>query len=103
MGLETKLSSSSLHTYALKYSFGTFETNLLTIPSTVLGLCTMFIITYISEQVNERSIVAAMEDLWGLPFLIILYLLPANPNQWVYYVKLYHCVISTCVVDLGCT
>lgn len=48
----------------------------------------MYGITLISETFNERSLVASMEDLWSLPFLIALYLLPANPNQWVYFVSL---------------
>lgn len=68
-------------------SFNTFQTNLLTIPSTVLGMITMFGITMISELVDERSLVAMAEDLWTLPFLVAIYLLPAKPNQWVYYVR----------------
>jgi predicted MFS family arabinose efflux permease len=65
--------------------FGTFTTNLLTIPSTVLGTITMFGITMISEVVNERTIVSMMEDLWTLPFLVAIYCLPENPNQWVFF------------------
>lgn len=47
----------------------------------------MFLITFISESVNERALVAMVEDLWGLPFLVAIYCLPAKPNQWVYYVR----------------
>ncbi|KAJ7731135.1 allantoate permease [Mycena maculata] len=65
--------------------FGTFQTNLLTIPSTVAGIFTMFGITIISETVNERSMVAMAQDLWSLPFLVALYLLPAKPNPWIYF------------------
>ncbi|KAF7348512.1 hypothetical protein MVEN_01368700 [Mycena venus] len=65
--------------------FSTFQTNLLTIPSTVVGVITMFGITLVSETVNERSLVAMTQDLWTLPFLIALYLLPDHPNQWVYF------------------
>ncbi|RDB30327.1 hypothetical protein Hypma_007245 [Hypsizygus marmoreus] len=65
--------------------FNTFHTNLLTIPSTVAGMVTMFGITMISESVNDRSFVAMAEDVWSLPFLIALYTLPANPNQWKYF------------------
>ena len=68
-------------------SFNTFQANLLTIPSTVIGMITMFAITLISEIVNDRSLVAMAEDLWTLPFLIAIYLLPDNPNPWVYYVS----------------
>ncbi|KAJ4479892.1 major facilitator superfamily domain-containing protein [Lentinula lateritia] len=65
--------------------FSTFTTNLLTIPSTVAGMITMFAITMVSEVLNERTFVAMNEDLWVLPFLVALYCLPENPNQWVYF------------------
>ncbi|EPQ53585.1 MFS general substrate transporter [Gloeophyllum trabeum ATCC 11539] len=65
--------------------FNTFTTNLLTIPSQVLGIITMFAITLASEIVNDRSIVAMMEDVWALPCLVALYCLPDNPNPWVYF------------------
>ena len=67
--------------------FGTFESSLLTIPSTVLGIFTTFGVTLLSEVVNDRSRVAMLEDLWSIPFLIALYCLPANPNPWLYYVS----------------
>ncbi|KAK7683282.1 hypothetical protein QCA50_013544 [Cerrena zonata] len=65
--------------------FNTFQTNLLTIPSTVAGMVSMFGITLISEVVNDRAFVSMAEDLWTLPFLIAIYLLPEKPNQWIYY------------------
>ncbi|KAJ3824819.1 allantoate permease [Lentinula raphanica] len=65
--------------------FGTFTTNLLTIPSTMVGIVSMFAITIVSEMLNERTFVAMSEDLWILPFLVALYCLPENPNQWIYF------------------
>ncbi|KAJ3899340.1 allantoate permease [Lentinula edodes] len=65
--------------------FSTFTTNLLTIPSTVAGMITMFAITMVSEVLNERTFVAMNEDLWVLPFLVALYCLPEKPNQWIYF------------------
>lgn len=65
--------------------FSTFQTNLLTIPSTVAGMVTLFGITLLSEAVDDRSYVSMAEDIWALPFLVALYNLPAKPNQWVYY------------------
>ncbi|KAH0834881.1 allantoate permease [Lanmaoa asiatica] len=65
--------------------FSTFQTNLLTIPSQALGIITMFIITLVSESVGERTIVAMMEDLWALPFLVVLYVLPSSPNPWIFF------------------
>lgn len=47
----------------------------------------MFLITFISESVNDRAIVSMAEDLWALPFLIAIYCLPDNPNQWIYFVR----------------
>lgn len=75
----------------LLYRFGTLNTNLLTIPSTVLATFTMLGITMLSEVLNERTIVSMMEDLWTLPFLVALYCLPENPNQWLYFVNLSFC------------
>ncbi|KAG1795331.1 allantoate permease [Suillus plorans] len=65
--------------------FNTFDTNLLTIPSQAFGIITMFVITLVSEFVNERTIVSMMEDLWTLPFLVALYALPSSPNPWVFF------------------
>ncbi|OCB91010.1 hypothetical protein A7U60_g1757 [Sanghuangporus baumii] len=65
--------------------FGTFETNLLTIPSTVWSFTNTFLVSVLSEAVNDRARVSMIEDVWALPFLVALYCLPANPNQWVYY------------------
>ncbi|EJD08468.1 allantoate permease [Fomitiporia mediterranea MF3/22] len=65
--------------------FGTFETNLLVIPSTVLGLISMFLVTLLSEAVNDRARVSMLEDLWALPFLIAIYCLPENPSPWLFY------------------
>ncbi|KAG1859532.1 allantoate permease [Suillus subalutaceus] len=65
--------------------FNTFDTNLLTIPYQALGIVTMFLITLVSEFVNERSIVSMIEDVWTLPFLVALYALPSNPNPWIFF------------------
>ncbi|KZT28043.1 allantoate permease [Neolentinus lepideus HHB14362 ss-1] len=65
--------------------FDTFRTNLLTIPSQVFGMISMFGIALISETLNDRSIVSMMEDVWALPCLVALYCLPENPNPWAYF------------------
>ncbi|KAK7439381.1 hypothetical protein VKT23_017604 [Stygiomarasmius scandens] len=66
--------------------FSTFQTNLLTIPSTVAGMISMFGITLVSELVDDRSWVAMAEDIWTLPFLIAIYCLSNNNrNQWVFF------------------
>ncbi|KAI6046808.1 allantoate permease [Pisolithus marmoratus] len=65
--------------------FNTFQTNLLSIPYRTLGIVTMFLITLLSEHVKERGFVAMLQDLWTLPFLVALYALPSEPNQWVFF------------------
>ncbi|KII91277.1 hypothetical protein PLICRDRAFT_696369 [Plicaturopsis crispa FD-325 SS-3] len=65
--------------------FSTFDTNLLNIPYLATGVVSMYAITLVSEQYNERSIISCMEDLLSLPFIIALYLLPDKPNKWVFF------------------
>ncbi|KAH8820676.1 putative pantothenate transporter [Xylogone sp. PMI_703] len=52
--------------------FSSFNTNLLTIPNAVIGIFTMIGISWLSERVNERSLVSMIQALWSLPFLILL-------------------------------
>lgn len=52
--------------------FDTFTTNLLTIPSTAIGILTLLSITWISERVNERSIVSSFQAWWTLPCILAL-------------------------------
>ena len=66
--------------------FSVFKTNLLTIPSTAVGIVTMLLVAILSENINERALVSMLEDLWALPFLVALYCLPADPSPWLYYV-----------------
>lgn len=77
--------------------FGTFETNLLTIPQTVFGFISMFLITLFSEAVNDRAIVSMLEDFWALPFLVAIYCLPGDPNPWLYFVSIN--LVNTLIVN----
>ncbi|KAB5532496.1 major facilitator superfamily domain-containing protein [Coniochaeta sp. 2T2.1] len=66
--------------------FDTFQTNLLTIPYTVLHMVTMLGITYLGEIIGELTFVSLSGQLWALPFLI--YLTVANTgsvSRWVIY------------------
>jgi len=65
--------------------FDTFQTNLLTIPSSIGSIVMMFGITLMSETFNERTFMSMAEGLWALPFLLALHNLPDSPNQWHYY------------------
>ncbi|KAG6840435.1 hypothetical protein C0991_006747 [Blastosporella zonata] len=78
---------SSYLTLSLRnLGFNTFRTNLLSIPSSVAGIITMFGVTILSESVNDRTWIASLQNIWGLPFLVAMYTLPKNPNQWIYFV-----------------
>ncbi|KAH6909475.1 allantoate permease [Coprinopsis sp. MPI-PUGE-AT-0042] len=65
--------------------FSTFQTSLLTIPSTVGAIITVYIVTVVSETIHNRAYVAMIEDVWVLPFLVALRTLPDNPNPWLFY------------------
>ncbi|KAJ2915854.1 hypothetical protein MD484_g4575, partial [Candolleomyces efflorescens] len=65
--------------------FNTFQTNLLTIPSSVATIITMWLIAVVSETVHDRAFVSMIEDAWCLPFLIALRCLPNSPNPWIFY------------------
>ncbi|KAL1854405.1 hypothetical protein VTK73DRAFT_8753 [Phialemonium thermophilum] len=64
--------------------FDTFQTNLLTIPYTVLHMITMMILTYSAEIVGELTFMSLIGQIWILPFLIYLNCVDTqNVNRWV--------------------
>lgn len=64
--------------------FSTVTTNLLTVPTTFLSMCTLMGITYLSERLNERTLVSMLYQIWILPFIIFLYLVDITAiNHWV--------------------
>ena len=65
--------------------FSTTESNLLSIPSTVLGGITLLMASYFSEIVNSRVAATVILQLWALPLLIALYTFNNQTSQWVYY------------------
>ncbi|KAL2270510.1 hypothetical protein VTJ83DRAFT_2694 [Remersonia thermophila] len=52
--------------------FDPFTTNLLTIPATVFHICTLLLVTRISEWLNQRALVAVWQNLWTLPCIVAL-------------------------------
>ncbi|ERS99649.1 uncharacterized protein SPSK_08788 [Sporothrix schenckii 1099-18] len=52
--------------------FSTFNTNLLTIPSSALHIVTLILLTRLSDFFKERSLVAMIQNLWTLPCLVAL-------------------------------
>ncbi|KAF8490615.1 allantoate permease [Gautieria morchelliformis] len=86
VGIPTSPPATYLTLSLKNLGFSTLQTNLLTIPPAVVGMVTLFAITLISEAVGSRSLVSMAEYLWALPCLVALYLLPAMPNPWTYYI-----------------
>ncbi|KAH9827620.1 putative transporter [Teratosphaeria destructans] len=66
--------------------FGTFETNLLTIPAYALFIVLLLAITWVSEKLNERFLLATFSQIWCLPLLIALECLPASRSPWVSWI-----------------
>lgn len=66
--------------------FGTFETNLLTIPAYVLFIINLLFFSWLSEKLNERFLLATISQWWALALLISLEVLPADRNPWVAWV-----------------
>lgn len=62
--------------------FGTFQTNLLTIPAYVLFIVQLLFWTWVSEKVNQRFIVGLVSQIWVLPLLIALELIPGSTSAW---------------------
>lgn len=66
--------------------FSTFNTNLLAIPASVFHICTLLIITRVSEWLGERTLVAMCQNLWTLPCVIALrYWSGSMTNAWGTY------------------
>ncbi|CAK3898795.1 MFS general substrate transporter [Lecanosticta acicola] len=62
--------------------FGTFETNLLSIPAYVLFIINLLLFTWLSEKLNERFLLATISQWWCLPVLIALIVLPPDRSGW---------------------
>ncbi|KAK4696187.1 hypothetical protein P7C71_g1694, partial [Lecanoromycetidae sp. Uapishka_2] len=56
--------------------FGTFETNLLTIPAYVLFIIQLLWWTWLSEKTNQRFLIGLVSQIWALPILVALETLP---------------------------
>ncbi|KAK5114383.1 hypothetical protein LTR85_010205 [Meristemomyces frigidus] len=74
-------------TLSLKHlGFSTLHVNLLTIPSTAATCFTLYGITWLSERLNERSLVASLQNIWVLPCLMAFrWWHGANTDRWSTY------------------
>lgn len=67
--------------------FDTFQTNLLSIPSYVIVLVTLLIVTYMSELFhNGRTFFASIAQWWMLPLFIALISFTKSTSTWAKYV-----------------
>lgn len=65
--------------------FDTNDTNLLSIPPQFLGAVFMLIMTYLSEIWDSRALFGAFTQLWYLPNLVAMAVLPADSSPWIQY------------------
>lgn len=66
--------------------FGTFETNLLTIPAYVIFIINLLVWTWISERFYQRLILGVGSMIWCLVLLIALETLPDNASPWARWI-----------------
>lgn len=66
--------------------YGTFQTNLLTIPAYVLFIVNLLVVTWVSEKINERFLLATVSQWWSMIMLIALETLPANRSPWATWI-----------------
>ena len=66
--------------------FGTFETNLLTIPAYVGFMISLTVFCWLSEKLNKRFLIGSISQLWDLPLLIALVVLPPTRSPWVTWI-----------------
>jgi sugar phosphate permease len=65
--------------------FNTTQTNLLSIPSKVIGIVALLIFTWLSEAINSRTVMTVMLQIWALPLLCALYTFNTHTSQWTYF------------------
>lgn len=65
--------------------FDTFDSNLLVVPPLCLYIVQLLFWTWLSERINERFLLSTVSQLWTLPLLLILLVLPVAAGEWVRY------------------
>ncbi|THV06580.1 MFS general substrate transporter [Dendrothele bispora CBS 962.96] len=65
--------------------FSTTNTNLLVVPSTVIGMLMLLFAAYLSERINSRVAATMILQIWALPLLIALYTFDQSTSQWAYF------------------
>ncbi|KAK5652713.1 hypothetical protein OQA88_10307 [Cercophora sp. LCS_1] len=75
---------TSYLTLSLKgMGFSTFQTNLLVIPSQLLHIMNMLLLTYFSQMIGQMAMVAIIPQFWAIPFLLFLrFVDTATVSKW---------------------
>ncbi|KAK3716312.1 hypothetical protein LTR37_006462 [Vermiconidia calcicola] len=66
-------------------NFNTLQSNLLTIPAQFGTTITMLTCTYLSERLGQRSYFGIFAQIWMLPGIISLIVIPASTARWSMY------------------
>ena len=66
--------------------YGTFTTNLLTIPAYCIFILNLLFWCFLSENINERFLLATVSQLWVMPLLIALEALPTTRSPWATWI-----------------
>ncbi|KAI0756304.1 MFS general substrate transporter [Daedaleopsis nitida] len=66
--------------------YTTTQTNLLSVPSKVIGLFTLLTFCYLSEIIDSRVGATVLLQIWALPLLVALYNFTEQTSPWVYFV-----------------
>jgi hypothetical protein len=66
--------------------FGTFSTNLLTIPAYLLFIAQLLFWTQVAERWGQRFLVGVVSQVWAFPILLLLEYLPADAGAWGRYI-----------------
>ena len=66
--------------------FGTFETNLLTIPAYVIFIIQLLFWTWVSEKTDQRFLTGLVSQVWALPLLVALETLNKGAGPWAKWV-----------------
>jgi predicted MFS family arabinose efflux permease len=66
--------------------YGTFTTNLLTIPAYCIFILNLLFWCFLSEKINERLLLATVSQFWVMPLLIALETLPTTRSPWATWI-----------------
>lgn len=66
--------------------YGTFTTNLLTIPAYCFFILNLLFWCFLSEKLNERFLLCTISQIWVLPLLIALETLPNSRSPWATWI-----------------